>query len=167
MLTLNNVNIHQQNFSTRFGIFLTGKDKEAIQQIYYSFWNHEATGGELEWWCDNTALFWIADSIKSSCDEKFRMALAKMALAILRNQGDIKGRDPWPDACDLAMSWYETVERVTWLEFNVENDFGMGYSMGDSVAAEKTTGNFDDDVLAKTVTRSGIEKPELEEEEVC
>lgn len=152
MLTLNNVNIHIQNFGTRYGIFLVSKDKKAIEERYYSFFNHGGTSGELEWWADNTALLWIFGTTKITVDDKFRWTLAQMALFTILNKGHTKGRDAWIEACDLAYDWYDKIEYVNWLSFDVHVDL---YGLGDSVHAEKDTGNFNCDVISKTLTRNG------------
>ena len=155
MLALNNVRVHLQNFGTILGIFLVGKSKEDIQRRYFSFYNHEATGGDLEWWCDNddnkVALFWIYSSKARSADEKLRLALVRAAHQELLKR-HTKGTNPWPKACDIAQARYESIERVTW--FKSESVWDM-FDMGDSVTAEKGTGNFDDDVLGAVVTRGG------------
>jgi hypothetical protein len=151
MLVLNNVTVNLQNFGTILGIFLVGKSKESIEERYFSFWNHGATGGDLEWWCDTCALFWIYTSKNQTAEDKLLTALANGALAELINKGS-KGHDPWPEACEIAMDRYEQMDHVTW--FKTEKVWEM-YDVGDSVTAEKGTGNFDDDVLGKAVTRTG------------
>jgi len=168
MLVLNDITINLQNFGTILGIFLVGKSKEGIEQRYFSFWNHEATGGELEWWSETCALFWVYTSKDRTAEDKLLFALAKAAMAELINKGDTKGRDPWPEACDLAIDRFERIDHVTW--FKTEKVWDM-FDMGDSVAAEKGTGNFDDDVLGRVVTRTGtasldmIKATELADEE--
>ena len=173
MLTLNNVKISLQNFGTIYGIFLNGTSKEAIEQRYYSFYNHEATGGDLEWWSETCGLFWIYTSKAGTADDKLRLALARAAFAKIMQHNRPAGIDPWPLACELAEKWYNAIDHVTW--FKSESVWDM-FDMGDSVTAEKGTGNFDDDVLGAVVSRAGNdaldankqskELDELDEEEV-
>lgn len=153
MLTLNDVEIRLQNFGTRYAIFLSSTNKTAIEERYYAFWNQNTTGGELEWWSDNVAMFWIWSTKNTTCDDKLRWALAQIALKTILRDRHTKGSNPWPDACDMAAEWYDSIDHVTWLSFNVTIDL---YGMGDSVSAEKNTGNFNDDVVAQTLTRNGV-----------
>ena len=149
MLTLNNVHIHLQNFGTILGIFLTGTSKQDIEQRYYSFYNHEATGGELEWWSETCALFWIYTSKQGTAEEKLKLALVRGAFAEILQTRNTKGSNPWPEACLIAEERYQKIDHVTW--FQTTRVWDM-FDMGTAVHAEKGTGNFDDDVLGSVVT---------------
>ena len=159
MLTLNDVSIYLQNGGTVLAIYLVGSSKQAIEERYYSFYNHGVTGGELAWLNDNnapyTAFFWVYEKKGVEVFDWFRFGLARAALAELlapSNPHNFKGQDPWPIACEMALDRYDKIQHVNWLDFRVESDFGMGFAMGDAVSAEKGTGNFDDDVLGRAVT---------------
>jgi len=161
MLKLNGVEIYLQNGGTVLGVFLKGPDKKAIEEQYFSFYNHEATGGELEWWSDTCALFWIYSSAHISAEDKLVNALQKGVWAKLMNAGS-KGRNPWPESCIIAEQQFAAMERVTWFKPEVVWDM---YDIGDSVTAEKGTGNFNDDVLGQVVYRDGVAKLEFAKDE--
>jgi hypothetical protein len=142
-----------QNLGTILGIFLTGKNRKAIEERYYSFWNHEATGGEPEWWSKTCLLFWINSAGKKDCNEKLWQAMVASALAELCNSNP-KGKDQLPEAVRIAEERIASMENVTWFKTattRAVND--PYYTLGTSVSAEKGTGNFDDDVLANGLTR--------------
>jgi hypothetical protein len=162
MLTLNNVTINLQNFGSILCIHLTGPDKDGIEARYFSFYNHETVGGELEWENDIVspfhAFFWVYSNTVMTAMDKLILGLARGALFEMlppNSHKHTKGTDLWPLACGIAFKRYEQIESVTWLDIRTEVDFGAGYSMGDSVTAEKGSGNFDDEVLARVVTRGG------------
>ena len=162
MLTLNNVTINSQNFGSILCIHLTGPTKEGIEAQYFSFYNHETTGGELEWENDVVspyhAFFWVYSSVRMVAADKVILGLARAALFEMlppNTHEHHKGEDPWPSACEVGVARFEQIEAVTWLDIRTEVDFGAGYALGDAVNAEKGTGNFDDEVLARVVTRGG------------
>lgn len=153
MLALNKVSVLLQDFGSVLGVFLVGADKTAIEQRYYSFYNHEATGGDLEWWSDTCALFWIYSHKDYSAEDKLMWALAQGALAEMLNAPEsTKGHNVWPRACEIAQERYTSIEKVTWFKTGVSLEM---YDVGNSVSAEKGTGNFDDDVLGSVVMRNG------------
>lgn len=158
MLTLQNVQINVQDFGSSFGVFLVAQDKEAINQRFYSFWNHQATNGELEWWSDTTAFFWIAGTKNQTPEEKLLIYLARAGLSEILNTEQTKGTNPWPRACEKALERYEQINRVQWLQTSTSLSL---YDFADSVVAEKETGNFDDDVLAPSLERGGSNKDNL------
>jgi hypothetical protein len=153
MLSLKNVSVYLQDFGSVLGIFLVGQDKTAIEQRYFSFYNHEATGGDLEWWSDTCALFWIYSHKDYSAQDKLMWSLAQGALAeMLNSPVNLKGQKVWPKACEIAQERYDLIERVTWFHASVSLEM---YDVGHAVSAEKGTGNFDDDVLGSVVMRNG------------
>lgn len=151
MLNLNNVKILVQNCGTILGVFLQGENKEAIEARYNSFWNHQATGGEPEWWCDNTLLFWIHSSGKYNANEKLERAMTFAALAEILNTENTKKTNPMDRARRIARERISQIEMVNWVKTcAVDVDL---YEFGDSVSAETSTGNFDDDVLGQGLKR--------------
>jgi len=164
MLVLNGVTICCQNLGTILAIFLQGK-QEDIERRYYAFWNYGATNGELEYWCDSCGLLWLYSDKHLTAVDKLYKAFVHGALMEILNKGHTKGRDPLSEAWDLAEYRISQIEMVNWYcaDYSVEL-----YGMGESITAEKGTGNFDDEVLGATVegaaSHKGIEKIEGEEE---
>jgi len=164
MLTLNNVRIFVQEAGVSMCVYLVGTSKEDIEARYLSFWQHQTTNGELMWKNDFKApyfaYFWVyGDDIDFTASDKIKLGLARGALFEMLPPNattSTKGHNPWPDACAKAEERYNQIPHVHWLTFRMtEVDFGAGYSLGDAVKAEKDTGNFDDDVLSRVVTRQG------------
>lgn len=176
-LVLNNVTISVQNFGSRLAIFLQG-EKEAIEQRYYAFWNYGGTSGELEWWSDVCAIIWLWDDEplivpertspkwtpqlvqdinrknrqRRTSMQKLLHVMTESALAeILNADGAAKGSNPIHLARDIAQLRVNEMEWVNWYQPKVSIDL---YGMGTSVRAEKDTGNFDDDVVAKGLERN-------------
>ena len=156
MLVLLNVQIQAQNFGSIIGIFLVSDDVTAINERYYSFFNHAATSGELEWWSTTCAMFWISSISKGSAEYKLKRALVSAALSEILNTENTKETNPWPRANLIAEERYAAIEWVNWFQAGVLNlDI---YSVADKVIAETPTGNFNDDVLAPVI---GIGKQAL------
>ncbi len=160
MLTLNGVQVFLQDFGTILCVHLVGTSKELVEERYFSFWNHHTTGGELEWQNDTRspyhAFFWVYSSTRMDAEQKVKMGLIRAAhfeMMPPTAHHPTKGRDIWPEACKTGLMRFGQIERVTWLNLRTEVDFGSGYAMGDAVAAEKSTGNFDDDVLGNAVSQ--------------
>jgi len=150
-LVLYGVRISLQNFGTRLLLFMQGK-KEDIEQRYYSFYNHEATSGELEWWSDNCAFIWLWDTATETATQKLEKAMAFAAHFELQRTHDPK-RDSLGRALKIARERIARIEWVTWMEWT---SFLNIYDFADSIGAEKGTGNFDDDVVAKGLERTGV-----------
>lgn len=150
MLCLLDVTINLQNFGTIIGVFLTSENIPAIDQRYWSFFNHGATRGELEWWSEKTALFWVNSSKQATAEQKFKKALTNAALFEILNTQQTKGNNPWPIACRVAEERYAAIDWVTWFVAGAQNlDI---YSLAETLGAESGTGNFDDDVLASALS---------------
>jgi hypothetical protein len=161
MLNLQNVTISIQSFGTVLGVFLTGKDRTAIEQRFFSFWNHGATKGEMEWWSDTCAFFWVTESKNQTAEEKFKLSLIRAALYEIlppTSRRAYKHVNAWVDACEIGLKRFELIDRVNWLVFS--NTIEL-FSLADSISAEKETGNFDDDVLGSVVSRDGATKLEM------
>lgn len=145
-LSLHGVTISAQNFGTRILVFLQGP-KEAIEQRYYSFWNYGATGGELEWWCDNCAAFWVVGDEVTPPERRFEGAMAAAAQAELANKGQEIGLGK---ALSIARA---RLSEMQWVDWHKATDVWDAYTMGTSVTAEKGTGNFDDDCVTHAFER--------------
>lgn len=149
MLNLGNVTINCQNFGTIIGVFLLGEKEIDIERRYLSFLHWKATGGDLEWWTNQCALFWVYSTVQDTAENKILKALTNAALFEIINAQKTKGTNPWPAACALAAERYSQIEWVNWLTLGVRNlDI---HGLGHTVHAEKDTGNFDDDVLSPVI----------------
>jgi hypothetical protein len=146
-LNLNGVTISLQNFGTRLAVFLQG-EKRAIEQRYFALWNHGATNGELEWWCDNCAFIWIFEDIHDTAEDKLWRAMVWSAWNEIQNREETKGRNPMPEAIEIADKRISEMQWVNWYQQSAVWDM---YDLGTSVKAEKETGNFNDDILGRTV----------------
>ena len=166
MLTLNGVAIYLQNFGTVTAVFLTASDKEAIEQRFNSFWNHQATGGEYEWWSDTTLLFWVWGNERRTADAKMLKAMEHGALAEILNKSgsSTKGSNPMINARQIAKERFKLIGWVNWLQVNPARELNI-YDMGDSVKAEKETGDFSD-VLGSIVEGSAGHKGLTDDKEM-
>ena len=45
-----------ENCGTQLALYLTGDNKQEIEERFYSLWNHGATSGELHWIFDENNL---------------------------------------------------------------------------------------------------------------
>ena len=153
-LILNNVTISLQDLSTVLAVFLQGR-KEDVERRYYSFWNYSSTGGEMEVWDEEPfcALFWIhGNGDPEVAHAKLNRALVFGALAEILNSEQTKGSNPFDRAVKIAEQRLAAMDRVRWyIPVPELHDF---YSMGDSVKAEKSTGNWDQDELVNVLGRN-------------
>lgn len=157
MLNLNGVTIEQQSFGSVLAIFLSGS-KEAICERFNSFWNWKGTTGndcEMEWWTDTCAMFW-------TYPKNLRYSMEMAALAEILNSdkgGSLKGTNPMSRARAIASQRMAAIDNVRLIQNATEI---AAYTSGE-VSAEKPSGNFNDDVLAQTVS-SGLNdsKPSIE-----
>jgi len=149
MLKLNNVVISVQDIGSVLGVFLQGK-KEDIERRFFSFWNHEATSAELEYWCDECAMFFVGPDQREAAERKLLKAFCRGVYAELTNAKHPEGFATWRKAVDVGWERFDAAERVRWYMPVTGYDI---YNMG-VVAAEKGTGNFDDDVLGETIRKS-------------
>jgi hypothetical protein len=150
-LTLNGVKIFIQNATTRLFVFLKGTE-QAITERYFSFWNHEATSGDLIWLGPEFAYFLVYDKTADKALNKIAWAVIDGAQAELMNSNR-KPLNPQVEAIRIAKERLESIAWVAgWLSQSVV-DVTL-WNFGDSVAAEKGTGNFDDDVIASGLQRN-------------
>lgn len=150
MLTLNGVTINLQLCGSIVGVFLTGAQR-AIERQYYSFYNHETTGGELEWWSPTCSLFWIYSSEHLPAMQKFVRGLQRAALAEFLNESGQDEATPEDEAraASVAEERLKQIQSVTWWDATVRPITMHGVAT--SLHAERGTGNFDDDVLSKAI----------------
>lgn len=148
--------------STVMGIFVQGEQGD-IERVYYSFWNHMACSGDIEYWSDTCALFWIHGSGSAAkAHSKLAYAMNNMALAELQNTENIaKGSRPMlrKRAAEIAQSRLDSMDKVTWYAPPAA-DLSL-YHMGDSVKAEKSTGDLSD-VLVSCLERGKFERPDAD-----
>ena len=156
MLKLNDVVISTQDLGTILGVFLQGK-KEDIERRFYSFWNHEATGGELEYWSDECGLFWIYSDVRETAQRKLIKAMARGAFAELANRRE-EGFGAWRKAVDKAFERYDLLDWVRWYQAPPSTEY---FTFGTSVTAEKGTGNFDDDVVTVELQKAETHTTDL------
>jgi hypothetical protein len=151
-LKLHGVTVSIQDMNTVLGLFLQG-EKEKIEQVYWSFYNHMATDGEIEEWSDTCALFWVhgnGDPIVAHA--KLNRALVFMALGEILNSEQTKGTNPFNRAMEIAEQRLAAMDRVRW--YIPVPELADFYAMGDSVKAEKSTGNWDQDELVGVLGRN-------------
>lgn len=158
---LDNVTISLQDLGSVIAVFLQGS-KEDIEARYNSLWNHQATGGELESWTENFGYILIWGNAKQTALEKLAQALTFAELSRMLNEGGTKGSNPIDKAYETALAQIDKMEWVRWI-YTSARDVEI-YGFGDSVAAEKGTGNFDDDVIAEGLKRPGS-NPDMKVEE--
>lgn len=127
---------------TVLGIFLQGP-KEDIERMFYSFWNHGATSGELEEWSDTCALFWIhGNGSGLIAHERLFWTMADMALFEILNKEQTKGTNPMLRAEKIAEQRLAEMDKVRW--YVPVAKLTDVYTMGTSVRAEKPNGDFSD-----------------------
>jgi len=167
-LVLNGVTINAQDFGTSILIYLTG-EKEAIEHRYYAFYNHGGTNSkELEWNSDTNAQFYLVNGFGKTALEKLQHVLIHCALAQILNTRHTKGQNPMIEAAAIGLQNLNRIQWVTW--YRATRHLNI-HDFGDSVSAERGTGNFDDDVIAKGLERTGANldarklQKELEENE--
>ena len=142
MLNLNGVTIQAQDFGTVIAVFLTGQNQRDIQERFYSFWNFGITNGELEFWSDTCAMFWIpSDSRRVTAEDKFKKYLWKSALSEILQSQNTKGHNPLPDAIKLAQDRWASMDWVRWYS---PKKYWAIHTQGVEIKAEKETGNFED-----------------------
>ena len=57
------ITYHRQIFSKEdWAIGMRGKNRKAIEQRFFAFYNWMATSGELDWWTDEFAVFWTDEA---------------------------------------------------------------------------------------------------------
>ncbi len=147
-LTVDGVTISAQDVGTRILVFLQASSMDAIKERFYSFWNHGATGGELEWWSDTCAAFWVWGSKTETPLRRLESAMVMATEAKHLNQGEDKGFG----RCLTEVR--RMLAQMKWVHWYQNLDVFTPYSMGDSIVAERGTGNFNDDVLGVTIEKS-------------
>jgi hypothetical protein len=72
-----------ENCGSQLCIWIEGEE-EAVNQRFYSFWNHGATSGELHWELDWLAYFWTTP-------DKLKKALVNINLFKVLNDAEANG----------------------------------------------------------------------------
>ena len=139
-LELHGVKLRVQNLGTILGIFLQGKP-ENVTAMYNSFYNHGATSGEPEAWSDSCLLFWIHSAGRKTAEEKLLHSMTQAALFETLNHGAPKGSNPWNQCREIAQNRIAQMQNVTWWKAIKTQD---QWDMGNSVKAEKATGDISD-----------------------
>jgi hypothetical protein len=69
-----------QNLGTSWAVGIRGDSEQEVKEHYFGFWNHGATGGDLQWLTSTFAYFWTTP-------EKLMAALLSMSrMSILRRE---------------------------------------------------------------------------------
>lgn len=139
MLKLHDTVISAQNFGTSIAVFLQG-EKSAIESMFNSFWNHEATSGKLVWDCESCAYFWVSNQP----EDRLWSAMVKAAQAEIMNAGS-KGTNALARAFKVANARFDAIDWVNWIKFpKASIDL---FDLGTSVKAEKPNGDFSDAIV--------------------
>jgi len=115
----------KHDFGSVIAIGIQDNNKDQIEFTYFSFWNHGATQGDLEWVKEDFAFFWTTP-------RKLRKSLIQSSLFQLLNidGGRAKGKKHglMPEALRIAKQRFEEIENVHFL--NTEQEQGEEYKMG-------------------------------------
>ena len=123
-------NITHQNLGSSWAVFIYGDNREEIEQRFFSFWNWNATSGELEWLTEGRAKFWTSK-------ERMRKYFENVSLMELADSrpNDFKGKPQGalPEARRLALEKLKSLTHENVLTFGGGYDF---YELG-TISAEK------------------------------
>jgi len=112
------IEIKLQHHGSNTAVVLEGDDQQEITERFYSFWNHGATSGRLEWQSENRATFWANGSGKTTGREKILHAMENaMLFKLLNDTGGaawkhVKG-GALPAAKEIAREWYDSLETLS------------------------------------------------------
>jgi hypothetical protein len=151
-LKLHGVELSLQDMGNVLLVFLQG-EPDAVQNMYYSLWNWSATSADFQEMSDTCGYIVIHGNNKPEVAHyKLSRALKMGALAEILNSENTKGTNPMLRAQKIADERLAAMDKVRW--YKPIADLGDIYMMGDSIKAERETGNFDDDVLGASLDRS-------------
>ena len=144
-LSLYGVDIYLQAIGSVIAVFLEGA-KEDVEMRFNSFYNHEATNGELEWETDTRAMFWINPS-KGKAWDKLRHAMTEAAVVEILQERCLDEETPAiiEEATTIAKARIDQIEWVTWHQSAVPRDLNP-LSFG-RVSAERETGDITDTIV--------------------
>jgi len=111
------IEIKLQHHGSDTAVVLEGDNRQEITERFWSFWNHGATNGELEWQNKTRATFWARGDSKLIGRDKILRAMENaMLFKLLNDSGDIawKGVEggAMPTAKKIAKEWYDTLETL-------------------------------------------------------
>jgi hypothetical protein len=119
--------LHRHDFGSVTAIGIENDDPIEIERKYYSFYNHQATSGELHWLTSNFAYFWTNN-------EDLNKALLNIALFELLNidYGKSKGkkRGLLPEAQIRAEQILQSIQITNFIVKDAEMDlypYKFGY----------------------------------------
>lgn len=110
-----------QDFGSKIAVGISGKDKTAVEQRFFSFWNHGATNGEFEWTDDISGYFW-------STKADLHKSLVNAALFNLLNTNplEFKGKKygALPKARKIAAALFNSLTKKEIVKIKeIDNDF--------------------------------------------
>lgn len=122
--------ITYQNCGTNWIVFIDGETHEEIEQHFFSFWNWNATSGELAWLTEGRARFWTTKERMQSYFEN----ICLMELIDSR-PNDFKGKKfgAFPEAKRLASERLASLKAEKVLTFGTNDE---PYELG-VISAEK------------------------------
>jgi len=152
MLNIHNCKLSLQDMGNVLLVFIEGK-KEDAERVYFGLYNHMATSAEYQEMSDTCGYIVVHGNNKPEVAQaKLLRALKMGALAEILNTEPTKGTNPIFRAESIANERFAAMDRVRW--YQPIADLGDIYMMGDSIKAEKETGNWNDDVLGTSLDRS-------------
>jgi hypothetical protein len=152
MLNIHNCKLSLQDMGNVLLVFIEGK-KEDSERVYYSLYNWGATSAEYQEMSDTCGYVVVHGNNKPEVAHyKLSRALKMGALAEILNNENTKGTNPMLRAQKIADERVAAMDKVRW--YKPVADLGDIYMMGDSIKAEKSTGNWNDDVLGASLDRS-------------
>lgn len=123
-----NTKLSFQDFTTKMIVLIKGDDRQAIEQDFWGFYNHNATdGGQAK--ADEPHLQWLTDDPKHggyfyTTRERLLQAMTTRSLFRLLNEMEahdeagleackgLKG-GLMPRARELAQEWFDSMEKVS------------------------------------------------------
>ena len=152
MLNIHNCKLSLQDMGNVLLVFIEGK-KEDAERVYFGLYNHGATSAEYQEMSDTCGYVVVHGNNKPEVAQaKLYQAFVSGALAEILNSENTKGTSPMNRARKVASERLSAMDRVRW--YKPLPDLGDIYMMGDSIKAEKSTGNWNDDVLGASLDRS-------------
>jgi hypothetical protein len=152
MLNIHNCKLSLQDMGNVLLVFIEGK-KEDAERVYFSLYNWGATSAEYQEMSDTCGYVVVHGNNKPEiAHAKLNRAFRFAALAEILNSENTSGTNPMARAQKIADERLAAMDKVRW--YKPVADLGDIYMMGDSIKAERETGNFDDDVLGASLDRS-------------
>ena len=116
-----NTKLSFQDFTTKMIVLIKGDDRQAIEQDFWGFYNHNATdGGQAK--ADEPHLQWLTDDPKHggyfyTTRERLLQAMTTRSLFRLLNDSpeQFKGLEggALPRAKELAREWFDSMDKVS------------------------------------------------------